>query len=255
MFSALCLGLMVAGQPVLPPEVEAQLWKLDAARTFAVSRNGVDANGQPTADVSVKSIPHPLEPTVAHVLRADGSQVSVQDGLADVEKSRAVDDAAGELRSTWLRTAGTRALATGAATGLALAGLVVAAQSLWVVGLTFGGVPEQNTRLGAREWLGTGAAVALAVAGGALALGAGVLAFLGGREVIRAVKTGVRSTPERVARAQDWPVDLAARVVDAHNRAVLRKAFPQLGPPPGQDGAPPPGEPAAPPVIVSQLAR
>ena len=244
------LAVAAAGQPGLSSEVEARLWKLDAPRLIRVQRSAVNPDGAPTMLESARSLPSPVNPSVAHVLRADGSPVALGEGLRDVARSRAVDDAAGDLRSTWLQAALGRGVLSMAAAGVGTVGVVIGVGTALAMYATLGPAQiNQAPQLSAAQWLGLGAGlITMAAFGGGGAVLA-ALGYWGGRQVILAAKTGLLSSPKRIQSGTDWPVGLAAEVVDEHNRRVL-EAFRPGTPPPTTPGSPV-DEP--PPVIITQL--
>ena len=70
---------------------DSQLWGLDAPASVAVSKTAPGPEGQEEVTTSFISIPNPLKPSSARVVRADGSKVKVAQGELPGAKAERIE--------------------------------------------------------------------------------------------------------------------------------------------------------------------
>jgi len=221
MFAALLTAAVLTSQA---PGVD--VWELDAARTFTVSKAAPESGG---VDTTVQSIPSPFSVSTARILRQDGTAIRVSDGLRDVGMSAELDAIVKAERREWLRVAVTQVLVAGGGAVVGALGVLVVTPGVflaWNAWRMQGGQPilQPSVVLSTPGML---VGSLIAVAGAAFLIPGALVGIYASNRALRATKNAVVTGPKTLSSGVDWPVDMAAKVVRAHNERVAREMPPQ----------------------------
>ncbi|MEW5855496.1 MAG: hypothetical protein AB2A00_42375 [Myxococcota bacterium] len=221
------LALMLALAAETAGPVDDQPWRLDAKGAVVFSSSRPGEGGVAEVSTKVLTFPNPFRPSQARILRADGTEVKVGEGLANVGWTDQLARVASSQRSAWTRAALVFTGLTAVGSLGFLTSLAVLVPAVWWSNQALNNFDPAALR-------GSSPLTVLGMAGGPLltALGvvvlfpACVLGAIALRGLLGALGNAWDATPNGAADDVDWPVDVAARVVEEHNRRLRGREAP-----------------------------
>lgn len=236
---------MVVGQLMSVATVDDKPWVLDAGGAITFQKSSPGEGGEAEVSTSFIALPHPFRPNHARILRADGTVVRVGEGLEDVGRSKDLGQVASWRRKGWIKIAAWQWPVVGLTmAGGGLGASVLAVAAWWVQkslqGRDLLSIREQPPQTAAQMALGP----LLVMVGGSICAGALLAWVFTLRTALNSSENAWQSTAANVVQSDQWPVNLAAEVVQEHNKRVLK----------GPEGRPPqtpPQEPGDPQIIPS----